>query len=137
MDQITVERDIGVEMRDGTTLATDIYRPQGAKNCPTLVHRNPYDKSNAGSVGGLIVNPLDAAREGFAVVVQDTRGRFESEGEWLPFVNEAEDGYDTVEWAADQPWSNGRVGIYGGRVVGVVVAATLVAPRRRARELVE
>ncbi|MEF8777843.1 MAG: CocE/NonD family hydrolase [Natronomonas sp.] len=127
MDKITVERDIDVEMRDGITLATDIYRPQGAENCPTLVHRNPYDKSNAGSVGGLIVNPLDAAREGFAVVVQDTRGRFESEGEWIPFVNEADDGYDTVEWAADRPWSNGRVGIYGASYHGVTALQAVTA----------
>jgi len=64
MDSILVERDIAVEMRDGVRLATDVYRPEGAENCPTLVHRNPYNKSSAGSVGGLIVNPLDAVQEG-------------------------------------------------------------------------
>jgi putative CocE/NonD family hydrolase len=127
MDSIIVERDVDVEMRDGVELATDVYRPRGAENCPTLVHRNPYDKSNAGSVGGLIVNPLDAVQEGFAVVAQDVRGRFESGGEWVPFVNEAADGYDTVEWAADQPWSNGRVGIYGSSYHGVTVLQTVVA----------
>ena len=116
-----------VEMRDGIELATDVYRPAAAENCPTLVHRNPYNKSNGSSVGGLIVNPLDAAREGFAVVVQDVRGRFGSEGEWEPFVNEAADGYDTVEWAAEQPWSNGRVGVYGSSYHGVTALQTVVA----------
>ncbi len=127
MDRITVERDVDVEMRDGVALATDVYRPADAEGCPTLVHRNPYDKSNAGSVGGLVVNPLDAVQEGFAVVVQDARGRFASEGEWVPFVNEAADGYDTVEWAADQPWSNGRVGIYGSSYHGVTALQTVAA----------
>jgi putative CocE/NonD family hydrolase len=127
MDEISVERDVSVEMRDDVELATDIYRPRGAESCPTIVHRNPYDKSNAGSVAGLIVNPLDAVQEGFAVVVQDTRGRFKSEGEWDPFVHEAEDGYDTVEWAAEQPWSNGRVGVYGASYHGVTVLQAMVA----------
>lgn len=127
MDEITVTRDVMVEMRDGVTLATDIYRPTGAENCPTIVHRNPYDKSSGGSVAGLMVNPLDAVQAGFAVVVQDTRGRFKSEGEWVPFENEAEDGHDTIEWAADQPWSNGRIGIYGASYHGVTTTQAITA----------
>ena len=58
------------------------------------------------------------AARGFAVVVQDCRGREDSEGEWIPFVHEDEDGYDTIEWAAAQPWSNGKVGMYGGSYLG-------------------
>lgn len=127
MATVFVERDVMVEMRDGVKLATDVYRPRDAENCPTLVHRNPYHKSNASSVGGLILNPLDAAREGFAVVIQDVRGRFGSEGEWEPFVNEAADGYDTVEWAAEQPWSNGRVGVYGSSYHGVTALQAVIA----------
>lgn len=127
MSNVTVERDVMVEMRDGVSLATDIYRPTDATDCPTIVQRNPYDKSNAGSVGGLIVNPLDAAEEGFAVVVQDTRGRFKSEGDWEPFVNEAEDGYDTVEWAAAEDWSNGRVGVYGSSYHGVTALQAVIS----------
>jgi len=127
MDSIKVERDLYVEMRDGVELATDVYRPADEEACPTIVHRNPYDKSNAGSVAGLVLNPLDAVQEGFAVVVQDPRGRFKSDGEWEPFVNEADDGYDTVEWAADQPWSNGRVGMYGASYHGVTVLQAMIA----------
>lgn len=127
MDSIKVERDLYVEMRDGVELATDVYRPADEEVCPTIVHRNPYDKSNAGSVAGLVLNPLDAVQEGFAVVVQDPRGRFKSDGEWEPFVNEADDGYDTVEWAADQPWSNGRVGMYGASYHGVTVLQAMIA----------
>jgi len=58
---------------------------------------------------------------------QDVRGRFGSEGEWVPFVNEAEDGYDTIRWAADQPWSNGRVGIYGSSYHGVTTLQAVIA----------
>lgn len=127
MDRITVDRDVMVEMRDGVELATDIYRPRDADSCPTLVHRNPYDKSSGGSVAGLIVNPLDAVQAGFAVVVQDARGRFKSGGTWVPFQHEAEDGYDTIEWAADQPWSNGRVGVYGASYHGVTATQAVAA----------
>lgn len=127
MDEITIERDIDVAMRDGVELATDVYRPAGADDCPTLVHRNPYNKSNGGSVAGLMFNPLDAVQDGFAIVVQDPRGRFKSGGDWVPFVNEAEDGYDTVEWAADQPWSNGQVGIYGSSYHGVTALQAVAA----------
>jgi len=112
-ERITIDRDIPVEMRDGVVLATDVYRPPGDEEHPTLVHRIPYDKDNAQYVGSLVFNPLNAAQRGYAVVVQDTRGRFNSEGEWQPFHGEGEDGYDTVEWAAERSWSDGNVGIYG------------------------
>lgn len=127
MDDITVTRDVMVEMRDGVSLATDIYRPTNADNCPTIVHRNPYNKSSGGSVAGLMVNPLDAVQAGFAVIVQDARGRFKSEGDWVPFEHEADDGYDTIEWAAAQPWSNGKVGIYGSSYHGVTTTQAVAA----------
>ena len=56
---------------------------------------------------------------GYAIAIQDVRGRFNSEGEWLPFANERGDGYDAVEWAASQPWCDGGAGIYGGSYVGI------------------
>lgn len=119
MHNVLVDRDIRVEMRDGVDLATDVYRPQGDGASPTLVQRTPYDKGDAQTVGGLMVNPIKAASEGYAVVIQDVRGRYRSAGEWNPLVNEADDGYDTIEWAADQPWSDGRVGTYGPSYMGV------------------
>lgn len=140
---ITVERDVMVPMRDGVRLATDIYRPtdsceneardaargaaQGKTQHPVLVHRTPYNKSDAWVVGGLMLNPLLAAERGYVVLVQDTRGRFASEGEWQPFHCEGNDGYDTVEWAAAQPWSNGNVAIYGSSYNGVTTLQAAVA----------
>lgn len=127
VSDISVSRDVPVPMRDGTELATDIYRPADGEPAPTLVHRIPYDKSFAWYVGSLMFNPLTAVERGYAVVVQDTRGRFASAGEWTPFHNEAADGYDTVEWAADQPWSDGRVGVYGSSYMGVTTLQAAVA----------
>lgn len=124
---LIVERDVQVEMRDGVSLATDIYRPDDNERHGVLVHRTPYSKSNAWFVGGLILNPVDAAQHGYVVLIQDTRGRFLSEGEWDPFVNEGADGYDTIEWAAEQQWSTGNVGIYGSSYMGVTTLQALVA----------
>lgn len=131
---ITVERDVMVSMRDGVKLATDVYRPADDARHPVLVQRTPYSKSTAWFVGGLILNPLDAAERGYAAVVQDTRGRFQSEGEWEPFVNEAADGHDCVEWAGEQQWSDGNVGIYGSSYMGVTVlqAAAAAPPHLKA-----
>jgi hypothetical protein len=114
-------------MRDGVKLATDVYRPADGDRHPVLVQRTPYSKSNAWFVGGLIFNPLDAVQRGYVVVVQDTRGRFLSEGEWQPFLNEGADGHDTIEWAASQPWSDGNVGIYGSSYMGVTTIQALVS----------
>ena len=127
MTDVHVERDVSVEMRDGVGLATDIYRPPQGDPAPTLIHRIPYDKSFAWYIGSLMFNPLTAVERGYAVVVQDTRGRFNSNGKWEPFVHEADDGYDTIEWAADQPWSNGRTGIYGSSYMGVTTWQAAVA----------
>jgi putative CocE/NonD family hydrolase len=126
---VLVERDVKVPMRDGVRLATDVYRPKGDGPWPVLVERTPYGKSFAWFTAGLIVNPLVAAERGYAVVVQDTRGRNASQGPFEPFVHEADDGYDTVEWAAGQPWSNGAVGVFGSSYLGVTaLTATLAAP---------
>ncbi len=124
---IVVERDLRVAMRDGVQLATDIYRPDDDRPHPVLVHRTPYGKDDAWVVGGLMFNPFAAVERGYVVVVQDTRGRFKSEGDWIPFVVEGPDGYDTVEWAAVQPWSDGKVGIYGSSYNGITVLQAAVA----------
>jgi len=103
-------------MRDGVTLRADVYRPEGDGPWPTLLARTPYDKDSPFLL--MMFDPLRAARDGFMVVVQDTRGRFESEGDWTPFRHERLDGYDSVEWAARLPGSNGRVGMYGDSYLG-------------------
>jgi putative CocE/NonD family hydrolase len=109
---VTVEFDVPARMRDGVTLRANVYRPAGSGPWPTLLTRLPYDKDDP-LLLSFVIDPIVAAREGFMVVVQDTRGRFASEGEWVPFQYEREDGYDSVEWAARLPGSNGRVGMFG------------------------
>jgi putative CocE/NonD family hydrolase len=113
---VVVERDVPGQMRDGTTLYADVYRPSGEGPFPVILMRNPYDKTQAETL--TYQHPSWYAQHGYMVVVQDTRGRWRSEGEFYPFAHEAEDGYDTVEWAASLPYSNGRVGMYGFSYVG-------------------
>ena len=113
---LKVETNLPVVMRDGVTLYADLYRPDGPGPFPVLLQRTPYDKTSPGSMTNL--DPLKAARNGYAVVIQDTRGRYTSQGEFYAFRDEINDGYDTVEWAAAQPWSTGKVGMYGASYVG-------------------
>ncbi len=110
--EVTVQRNEATKMRDGVTLRADIYRPKTEGKFPVLLVRTPYDKRNETNFG------LRGAARGFVVIAQDVRGRFESEGEWYTFVHESQDGYDTVEWAAALPYSNGKVGMFGGSYVG-------------------
>lgn len=113
-------------MRDGVKLFADVYRPRREGRFPVIITRTPYGVQRDGMHEAVI----KFAQHGYAVVVQDTRGRYESEGAWDPFRNEANDGYDTVEWAARQPWANGKVGMHGGSYLGHVQwqAATLAPP---------
>src|SRR5262245_38328525 len=98
-----------VAMRDGTPLATDIYFPDRGGPFPTLVARVPYNKELTGSLN-FSFDVLRGAQAGYAIAIQDVRGRYASGGTFDPFVNESLDGEDTVTWAAAQPWSNGAVG---------------------------
>lgn len=98
-------------MRDGVVLRADIYRLSTGGPWPVLLTRLPYGKNMARFIG--MLDPIAAARRGFIVVLQDTRGRFASDGEWEMATSEADDGYDTVRWAALLPHSNGSVGMYG------------------------
>jgi uncharacterized protein len=109
---VSYERDVAVPMRDGVTLRADIYRPATPGKFSVLLRRTPYDKNHGYEFG------LKAAAQGYVVVIEDVRGRFASEGEWYPFKNELNDGYDTIEWAASLPYSNGKVGMFGGSYVG-------------------
>ena len=112
---VTAQNNEMVAMRDGVKLATDIYRPsrEGAateEKLPVLLHRTPYDKSAKATIA--IAQTL--ARHGYVVVVQDTRGRHHSEGVFEKYyVFDAYDGFDTIEWTAKLPYSNGKVGMFG------------------------
>jgi uncharacterized protein len=102
-----------VELRDGVRLATDVYLPEGPGPFPTLVDRIRGGRSSAFIVGVLLLNPLDAVERGYAVVVQEVRGRAGSEAAWNPFVHELVDGEDCLDWVLAQPWCDGRIGTYG------------------------
>ncbi len=102
---IRTETNVPIPMRDGTRLYADVYRPDTPERVPVVLQRTPYNKGVTAS-------------HGYAVVIQDARGRFASEGQFYPFVHEIDDGYDTVEWCASQPWSTGKVGMYGRSYVG-------------------
>ena len=111
------ERNVMVPMRDGTRLATDVFRPDAPGRFPVLVNRGPYGKDD------YVASPDHSVwffpTHGYVVLSQDCRARFESEGDYYnPLFQEVQDGYDTVEWAARQPWSNGRVGTTGQSYLG-------------------
>jgi uncharacterized protein len=120
-DAITVEHGVAVKMRDGATLRADIYRPKADGKFPTLLQRTPYNKDGGQEFG------RQAAAQGYVAIVQDVRGRYTSEGDWYPFMNESNDGYDTVEWAASLPYSNGKVGMWGGSYVGATQMLAAIA----------
>src|SRR5689334_19275887 len=103
---VSTQLNVETKMRDGTVLRADIYRPQAEGTFPVLLQRTPYDKRNERGFG------VKAASRGYLVVVQDVRGRYSSDGDWYPFKNESNDGYDTVEWVASLPHSNGKVGMF-------------------------
>jgi putative CocE/NonD family hydrolase len=115
---IIVERDVMVPMRDGVRLAIDVYRPDDGVKHPVLVNGHPYDNDHFLAMHELLFSPLVGAQQGYAVVVQEARGRAGSEGTWRPYGDEGRDAHDTVEWAAAQPWSDGNVGLYGACALG-------------------
>jgi uncharacterized protein len=118
---VTYESNVPVKMRDGVTLRADIYRPNSNGKFSVLLQRTPYNKDGDVGFG------LKAAARGYVVIIQDVRGRYASEGEWYTFKHEPNDGYDTVEWAAALPYSDGRVGMFGGSYVGATQMLAAIA----------
>jgi uncharacterized protein len=114
-NDILLDNRVPIPMRDGVSLYADVYRPVGNERYPVIVSRTPYSTERFPSA-------YDAgvyfSRRGYVYVFQDVRGRHESDGRWEPFFDDERDGYDTVEWAARQPWSNGKVGMQGGSYLG-------------------
>ena len=100
-----VHRNVKVPMRDGIRLATSVYLPEGEGPFPTVLVRTAYNRVGLQGPG--------FTELGIALVAQDCRGRYDSDGEWYPFVSEEADGADTLRWLRDQPWCNGRVGMFG------------------------
>ena len=115
--KITALFDLRCPMRDGVELMTDVHMPAEGGPFPTVVTRTPYDRAHEMIFS--VPSAIDLAQRGFAVVSQDTRGRYDSGGDWYPFVNEADDGQDALKWAASQPWSNGKLGMIGASYFGL------------------
>src|SRR6202142_4496341 len=109
---VAIHNGVAVPMRDGVKLIADVYQPEAEGKFPVLLERTPYNR--AGGAG----SAAKMAAHGYVVVIQDPRGRFDSQGEFYPFRYESQDGYDTVEWAAKLPYANGKVGMFGGSYVG-------------------
>ena len=126
--KVITERNVLVPMADGTRLAIDIYRPDAPGKFPALVERTPYDKTKSSEIQ--VGAHTYFAERGYVFLVQDTRGRFASEGQFYPFLDDGwlrnRDGYDTVQWIAQQPWSDGNVGVLGGSYTGQT--AYMIAP---------
>ncbi len=111
-----VKKDVAVPMRDGIVLRADLLLPAESGRFPTLVYRTPYNKEPALRATTF----AKAVERGYAVVVQDVRGRYASDGEFNAYRNEGRDGYDTIEWAARQSWSDGNIGTFGLSYPGAV-----------------
>jgi putative CocE/NonD family hydrolase len=109
---VVVEKNVEAKVRDGTVLRADVYRPDAPGRFPAILRRTPYSK-NVESINARL---RELASRGYVAVAQDTRGRYASEGIAVPH-DEAEDGYDTVEWVAGLPYVNGRVGMMGASYV--------------------
>jgi putative CocE/NonD family hydrolase len=122
---VLIDRDVPMTTRDGVVLRADVYRPEGGGRYPVLLSRLPYDKSLRRRPGDVDV----FVEHGYVVIMQDTRGRFASDGdEYYPLVWEAQDGHDAVEWAAGLPYADGRVGTMGQSYLGAT--QYLLAPTR-------
>ncbi len=113
-EKVKVEKNVMVPMRDGVRLATDVYSPKAPGKYPAIMTRLPYgsDVTMFEAVGKFF------AKSGYVFLVQDTRGTFDSEGEWFPMIFEYDDGHDAIEWVTGQPWYDGNLGMLGGSYFG-------------------
>ncbi len=107
--EMVIQLDVKVPMRDGVNLSADLYRPRIGGSFPTLLCRTIYDNQQPRYADMIEV----FVKHGYAVVIQDCRGRYDSQGDWDPYVCEAPDGFDTQEWIGRQPWCDGNIGTFG------------------------
>ena len=112
---VVSEADVRVPMRDGVHLSTNVFRPAGGARYPTVLVRTPYGKRD-----DISAHFRAFLERGYAIVVQDVRGRYESEGSFAPLTQEPNDGEDTLNWIAAQNWSDGKIGMMGGSYLGIV-----------------
>ncbi|WP_242904785.1 CocE/NonD family hydrolase [Actinomadura terrae] len=126
--EFTEQKDVGTKMRDGTVLRSNVLTPKGKGDFPVILMRLPYNKEGAEDF--FYDKPAGYASACYVVVVQDVRGQYKSDGDFYPYRTEGTDGYDTIEWAARLPHSNGKVGMYGFSYPGLTqwMPATLRPP---------
>jgi putative CocE/NonD family hydrolase len=124
VNSIRIDRDVPMKMRDGVILRADIFRPDDNEKHPAIVLRSPYNKLM--SYASDFLSPTNAAFAGYAFVAQDIRGRFASEGSWLPASAEGPDSYDTIENVAAEKWCDGNVGMSGGSYLGHIQWQTAI-----------
>lgn len=118
--EVKVVRGVKVKMRDGVTLVHDVAMPTGEGKFPTILNRTPYGRTAS------MIGAEWWAKRGYIYIVQDCRGRHDSDGKWDPFMPERRDGKDTIDWIAAQPWSDGKVGMIGASYGGLVQWAAAV-----------
>ena len=130
---LAIERDVAVPMRDGTVLYADVYRPGAGSRHPVILQRTPYNKAMPRTASSSSI-PCGRRATAMRWSSRTRRGRYASEGDFYCFRHEIDDGYDTVEWAARQPWSDGNVGMYGASYIGATqwLAAIARPPHLRA-----
>ncbi len=112
---VTEELGVTILMRDGIRLAADVFHPTGVAHCPTVLVRTPYNRKNSSNQSYRVY-----LRHGYAVVIEDVRGRFASQGTFGSIEQEGPDASDTINWIAGQPWSDGRVAMTGASYLGIV-----------------
>ena len=112
---VNMQLDVKVPMRDGINLSADIYLPRARGKFPTVLMRTPYDNN----ADNMVEKARRLANNGYACIIQDCRGRWDSEGEYYAF-REGEDGYDTQKWIGKQDWCNGKIGMAGSSYGGTV-----------------
>src|SRR4030067_620542 len=105
---VKIDFDVGVKMREGVELSADVYRPEAEGRFPVILNRTPYTKTGSLNTARFFVE------RGYVFVAMDVRGRGDSDGEFVPYRNDGQDGYDAVEWCAAQPWATGKGGTPGG-----------------------
>jgi hypothetical protein len=130
---VAVQKNVEIPMRDGTILRADVYGVS-VEPRPAILLRTPYDKSTHAFTFVVGVDAIRAAEEGFVCVLQDTRGRYASDGKFVPFMHEKNDGYDTIQWIAEQAWCDGDVFMTGASYCGAtqLLAAQAQPPALRA-----
>lgn len=115
--RVEVERDVAMKTSDGITLVADVYHPRADHPTPTILVRIPFTNTFKNRVGADAIGDFWASR-GYTGVIQGTRGRYKSGGEFYPLRHEREDGVETLQWLARQPWFDGRLGMWGGSAFG-------------------